>query len=136
MTDALLCLVIMCNPVSMQANRTWDALSWEYRLPPISVKYAVLAGDDIAFSTNIPDGEGRAVITYDPRIPLSDVRHTTAHEAAHQMLRMEGVPYGGLYEERLANAFAFCWMNDDPYFLPPSDIPCDVAFGAFKDLHR
>ena len=137
MTSLMLMLVLMFSSISQStlvAYQTWDALSWEYHLPPLSIRHDTLDGDGLALNYGV-DAQGRAVIVMDPKmesLSTEQVRKTIAHEAVHTMLRQRGMAYT-ISEEITANEFAFCWLRDS-YYIPRTS--CPDVLNQFKLEHR
>ena len=117
MTDALLCLILLCSRGQIDASFEWSRLASEYDLPAPSLSI-VDQGPDVAGSTGGFDTQGRAVVTLSPRLRGISLRETVAHEAFHVGLRYAGIPYDGLREENLANTFSFCWTGAPVGYFP------------------
>lgn len=123
MTEALLCLVLICAQGAMDAQFEWAHLSSEYALPPAVIVEGEI-GDGARGLHRGFDDVGRALITVAPGLRGTALRKTVAHEAYHVAARLRGEPYGDLAEERAANTFAYCWIRDATY-VP--ERPCAEA---------
>ncbi len=126
MSAAALALLMLTG--TFQA--TWADLGRSYDVPPLVLDVSGL-GDagELALMVGL-DTQGRAMVTADPRLAEltpSQIRKTAAHEAFHAMLRARGVQYMNEWEERLANAFAYCWIGAPGY---DPVVPCDAMLKA------
>lgn len=132
MTALLVLLAfLMPSPEASIAYLTWDRLSWEYELPPLSLRVAEIGADGEQGLMGGFDAQGRAVVTITPE-PTS-LEKTVVHEAVHTLLRSRGIPYVGNDEETLANQFAYCWLGV-PDYLPSK--PCSEVIADLATFHR
>lgn len=111
-------------------SETWDSVGRDYRqLPALVLTYGDAGGDGVAAMTGVDVAGAHVLIDESLALQPDDlIRKTAAHEAVHAMLRAQGVPYMDLYEENIANAFAYCWTG-----IPSiADVPCPAMLGAFR----
>ena len=126
----LLLVLLLPSQAELRAYQTWDRLSWEYQLPPLSLTVQKIGNDNEQGLMGGFDAQGRAVVTISPTIQY--LEKTVVHEAVHTMLRSRGVPYTES-EENLANQFAYCWLGHRDYI---TDKPCSEIIAELSPSHR